>query len=588
MSPLWADDRTLFNNTSIGIFRSENEGKAWLPSNKGIGNTNVGVLVTTVPSSRSDITLYAGTSKGMFRSTDGGETWQEANQGLTSSNINSIVISPNFEQDAILFAALSGGVFRSTDRGDTWSQVNDGFQSSSPNASHMVISPAYSMDGTVFAAVTERKSGSFQTVEEIYSSTDRGESWRPLYEGRAGTSREMSLAISPRFENDATLYAAVSVGLLRSTDGGKSWRSINPSLGSSQVISLLVSPAFDTDGTLFAMTRTRGIFRSTDRGEFWEPVTQGLSFPKVASLAISPAFATDQTLFAGIVDGGLFRSTNRGDSWEQIASKDLKQGPSLLDWPPSFDHPFGTDRLGRDYYSRIIYGIRTTVIITLASVLTGSLLVGLTLGAAAGYFGGKVDSFIMRIGDIFLAFPDILLVILIASTLKPRVESWVRSFEGWSGIEGIVRSGAVDYFVVFGALTLFSWVGMARLVRGQILQLKESQYVEAARAMGASNQRIIVRHLLPNSLSPIIVSVSMGMGAVAGIEVVLSWLGIGIQPPNPSLGRMILENFGFGNLSLLRNDPHLILVPVFTIAIIIFAWNLLGDGLNDVLNPRTR
>ena len=288
------------------------------------------------------------------------------------------------------------------------------------------------------------------------------------------------------------------------------------------------------------------------------------------------------------MDGGLFVTTNRGDTWSELASTDLIEGPSIFRWPPSLEHPLGTDRIGRDLLSRVIYGIRTTVIITLASVLTGSLLIGVFMGAAAGYFGRRVDTVIMRTGDIFLAFPGILLIILIAATVKPRVVEWVRGFEDWSGIDGIVRSGGVDYFVVFASLTLFSWVGMARLVRGQLLWLKESQYVEAARAMGASNMRIIFRHLLPNALSPVIVSVSVGMGAVAGSEVVLSWFGIGIQPPNPSLGRMILENFGISNLSILRDDPHLLLVPAATIAILIYAWNLLGDGLNDVLNPRTR
>ena len=351
---------------------------------------------------------------------------------------------------------------------------------------------------------------------------------------------------------------------------------------------MLVSPDYESDRTIFANTGSLGIFRSVDEGRSWVTATSGLSITKAEGLAISPDYGDDGTLFAGTVDGGLFITTNGGDTWSELASTDLIEGPSIFQWPPSLEHPLGTDRIGRDLLSRVIYGIRTTVIITLASVLTGSLLIGVFMGAAAGYFGRRVDTVIMRTGDIFLAFPGILLIILIAATIKPRVVEWVRAFEDWSGIDGIVRSGGVDYFVVFASLTLFSWVGMARLVRGQLLWLKESQYVEAARAMGASNMRIIFRHLLPNALSPVIVSVSVGMGAVAGSEVVLSWFGIGIQPPNPSLGRMILENFGISNLSILRDDPHLLLVPAATIAILIYAWNLLGDGLNDVLNPRTR
>ncbi len=275
---------------------------------------------------------------------------------------------------------------------------------------------------------------------------------------------------------------------------------------------------------------------------------------------------------------GLFAPWVARQSYTTQNIMEAKQAPSLA-------HPFGTDRLGRDYYSRVIWGIRTTVIVTIASILTGSLLLGLFLGGISGYFGGKIDAAVMRVGEIFLAFPGLLLTILIAATVKPRVVEMVRDFEDFSGIKGIVSSGFVDYLVIFGALAAFSWVGMARLIRGQILYLKESQFVDAARAIGASPWRIIFRHLLPNAISPVIVSVSMGMGSIAGSEVVLSWLGIGVQPPNPSLGALIWEN---GNISVLRTDPHLLLFPVLAVAIIIFTWNLLGDALNDVLNPRTR
>ena len=255
-----------------------------------------------------------------------------------------------------------------------------------------------------------------------------------------------------------------------------------------------------------------------------------------------------------------------------------KQGPSL-------SHPFGTDRVGRDYLTRIIYGLRTTVIITVASVVTGSLFLGLGLGLVSGYFGKLVDSVIMRIGDVFLAFPGIFLVIIIAATVGDNVRELVRDFEDFSGIEGLVRLGIAEYLVVFGALSAFSWVGMARLVRGQVLSVKENQYVEAARAVGASTRRILVSHVLPNLLSPVIVVVSMGMGSVAGSEIVLSWLGIGIQPPTPSLGVMIFQN---GSVSVLRQDPHLLLFPVGTITVIVFSFNLLGDALNDAFNPRAR
>lgn len=252
---------------------------------------------------------------------------------------------------------------------------------------------------------------------------------------------------------------------------------------------------------------------------------------------------------------------------------------------PSWQHPFGTDRLGRDMFSRIIYGIRTTVIVTIAAMATGGLLLGIALGLISGYFGRLVDSVIMRIGEVFLSFPDILLVILIAATLKPRVTEWVWHIEQTTGITGIVKSGFVDYLVVFGALAIVSWVGMARLVRGQVLTLKQSQYVLAARALGASHWRIILYHIFPNLLPPLIVLVSVGMGSIAGSEVMLSWLGLGVQSPVPSLGVMIFDN---GNIGVLRSTPYLLLFPIATVAIIIFAFNLLGDALNDALNPRAR
>jgi ABC-type dipeptide/oligopeptide/nickel transport system permease subunit len=253
--------------------------------------------------------------------------------------------------------------------------------------------------------------------------------------------------------------------------------------------------------------------------------------------------------------------------------------------PPSVEHWLGTDWVGRDMFTRLVFALRSNLILTVTSMLTGSLVLGVSLGLVAGYFGKLADSIISRIGEVFIAFPGILLTILIVATIKPRVLEWVRGLQDATGFDGLIRWGVADYLVVFTALSAFSWVGMSRLVRGQTLYLKESQYVEAARAMGASTKRILFIHLLPNALPPVIVSVTMGIGGIAGAEVVLSWLGIGIQPPVPSLGKMIFEG---QSITILRNFPHLLLPPVLVVAALIFAWNLLGDALNDVLNPRAR
>ena len=250
---------------------------------------------------------------------------------------------------------------------------------------------------------------------------------------------------------------------------------------------------------------------------------------------------------------------------------------------PSLSHPLGTDRLGRDMLSRVIWASQTTVIISAAAIFTGGLVLGVGLGLLAGYVGGRLDNFVMRVADAFFALPDILLLLLITATIRPRVEDLFDRFESWPVAGGLVEAGAPDYFLVFGALALFGWVGIARLIRSQVLSLRESDYVLAARASGASVGRILARHLLPNVGNIIIVSVTFSLGAMAGTEILLSWLGIGITYPHPSFGAMIAAG---SDLSSLRAHPHLLLVPAAVVALLLFAFNLLGDALNDVLSPR--
>lgn len=252
---------------------------------------------------------------------------------------------------------------------------------------------------------------------------------------------------------------------------------------------------------------------------------------------------------------------------------------------PSFSHPFGTDRLGRDIMSRVIYGLRTTVIITLTSLIGGSLLLGITFGLLAGYYGKWIDGIVMRIGEITSSFPDIFLVLLIVATVKPRLIDFLYEHDGWLNVDALLRTGVIDYVVISFALAVFSWFGMARLVRGQVFQIRESQFVDAAVSIGASTPRILFHHVFPNILAPIIVSVSTSLAGIAGAEIVLSWIGIGIQPPTPSLGVMIFEN---GNISVLRTNPHMILFPVGVVGILLFTFNLVGDAVVDAFNPRSR
>jgi ABC-type dipeptide/oligopeptide/nickel transport system permease subunit len=257
-----------------------------------------------------------------------------------------------------------------------------------------------------------------------------------------------------------------------------------------------------------------------------------------------------------------------------------QQNLDAVEQPPSWTYPLGTDELGRDQLSRLIWGARTAIIVAPTVTLMWVSL-GVLMGALAGYMAGRVETVIMRLADILFAFPGLLFAMLISATIQPRIEAWLKSI-AW--FEGFVQAGYSEFFVVIVALSLVGWGGMARLVRGQFLTLKEEEFVLAARAMGSSSWRIIWRHILPNALAPIIVSVSMGMGGAITAEATLSFLGIGIQPPTPSWGAMIFDNYTFWR----RSFPvafRLLWLPGLIIAIVRFAFNFLGDGLNEALGP---
>jgi peptide/nickel transport system permease protein len=256
------------------------------------------------------------------------------------------------------------------------------------------------------------------------------------------------------------------------------------------------------------------------------------------------------------------------------------QNLDAVEAPPSMEHLLGSDELGRDLLSRIIWGARTASLVSVVVVAT-TVSLGLLLGAAAAYLGGWVDTVVMRTCDLLFAFPGMLFALFVAATVKPAVLEVVKGWEAALGWRGLTSMGLVDYLVVLMALSLIGWPGMARLVRGQVLSLREKEFVEAARAMGASDWRIIRKHLLANAMGPIIVAISLGMGGTILSESTLSFLGIGIQPPFPSWGAMIYENYGFW-----RTTPHLVLVPGGVLALVVFAFNFLGDGLVDALNPR--
>jgi len=227
--------------------------------------------------------------------------------------------------------------------------------------------------------------------------------------------------------------------------------------------------------------------------------------------------------------------------------------------PPSATHWLGTDELGRDILSRILYGARLSLIVAV-SVVSCSLFLGLVFGGIAGYYGGVLDTMLnVFVMNAFLALPGILLAIGFVAFLGP---------------------GLINLIL---ALSVGGWVGYARLVRGQVLAVREKEFVEAARALGASDLRIFVRHILPNIIQPLIVQSAIGMAGAVLAEATLSFLGLGVPPPAASWGSML-----DGGRSHLFDAPHLVIFPALAVMLCVLAFNFLGDALRDYLDPRTR
>ncbi|MBI4312690.1 MAG: ABC transporter permease [Chloroflexi bacterium] len=234
----------------------------------------------------------------------------------------------------------------------------------------------------------------------------------------------------------------------------------------------------------------------------------------------------------------------------------IKQNYDALAEAPNGKHWLGTDALGRDTFSRLVFGTRTSLIVgvfTQAIVLS----IGVPIGLMAGYAGGRVDNLLMRGVDIVYAFPDLLFIILLRSVLGGGI------------------------LMIFLAIGLVAWTSIARLVRGQVLAIKSEEYVTAARAVGASNAWIILRHVLPNAVGPLLVAVTFAIPRAIFVEAALSYIGIGVPPPTPSWGTMIQDGY-----TLIFVAKHLVLFPAIAIATVMLSFTFLGDGLRDALDPR--
>ena len=254
--------------------------------------------------------------------------------------------------------------------------------------------------------------------------------------------------------------------------------------------------------------------------------------------------------------------------WSKNEQKAIENGEKL------FPHILGTDEMCRDYLVRILYGTRVSLLVGFfAAILV--LIIGLLYGSISGYAGGKVDLIMMRVVDIIYSLPDTLMVILLSVVLKQTLTPVIENT-----ILAKVGVNMISLFVVFG---LLYWVSMARLVRGQILSIKENEYILAARAVGAKPARIIRKHIIPNCLSVIIISTALQIPSAIFTESFLSFVGLGVQAPMPSLGS--LANAAREGL---QSYPHKLIFPAVIICLIVLAFNLLGDGLRDAFDPKLR
>jgi ABC-type dipeptide/oligopeptide/nickel transport system permease subunit len=258
----------------------------------------------------------------------------------------------------------------------------------------------------------------------------------------------------------------------------------------------------------------------------------------------------------------------------------LSQNLDDRNLPMSWAHWFGTDDLGRDVFSRVLYGARTAFLVAIVVTII-AVIIGSALGVLAGYIGGNTDRFIMWLSDVTMSIPNLLLVVVINTSIKPPLARWMEA-QYLATLNPIYRNTMwIDFILVFGSMALITWPPYARLMRAQVLSIRSRPYVTAARAIGLPAHLIMWRHIAPNALGPLIVAVSAGLGTAMVLESAFSFLGVGVTPPIPSWGNMISDG-----LRVWQHYPHLLAAPAAVLGLATVAFSFLGDGLNDALNPR--
>ncbi|GHU69429.1 peptide ABC transporter permease [Clostridia bacterium] len=314
---------------------------------------------------------------------------------------------------------------------------------------------------------------------------------------------------------------------------------------------------------------------------YWRDAWRRLRRNVVAMVAVAVLLLTILFAFVGpsLVPYGPNKQIRKSENlhpftYSQTELDRIAAGESV------FPHPFGTDTLGRDLLARTMYATRVSLIIGVCAAAI-VLIIGTIYGSISGYFGGTADFVLMRIVDIIYALPDILVVLLLSSVIKAPLTNLLNSSSN-AAIKSLsaLGSGMISIFIVFG---LLYWVGMSRIIRGQVMTLKNQEFVTAARALGASPARIIRKHLLPNCIGQIIVTAMMQIPSAIFLESFLSFLGLGVNAPTATLGSLCSDSLGG-----FQTYPARLLIPSLLLSLVILCFNLFGDGLRDALDPRMK